>query len=135
MDIVGHYESLCAEKPEIVQKAMIVCADRKIAFHVLKAIESLRPDWAVKRKAENEDELTQEQLDKLEALPKINLVATQGQNDDKELYDLCGTKEHRKMLDKQFKNTDSNFKIAIVVDMWITGFDVPSLAVMYIDSY
>lgn len=134
VDIVGHYESLCAEKPEIVQKAMIVCADRKIAFHVLKAIESLRPDWAVKRKAENEDELTQEQLDKLEALPKINLVATQGQNDDKELYDLCGTKEHRKMLDKQFKNTDSNFKIAIVVDMWITGFDVPSLAVMYIDK-
>lgn len=133
-DIVSHYESLCAEKPEIVQKAMIVCADRKIAFRVLKAIEALRPNWTVKRKAENEDELTQEQLDKLEALPKINLVATQGQNDEKELYDLCGSKEYRKMLDKQFKNTDSNFKIAIVVDMWITGFDVPSLAVMYIDK-
>lgn len=133
-DIVSHYESLCAEKPEIVQKAMIVCADRKIAFRVLKAIEALRPNWTVKRKAENEDELTQKQLDKLEALPKINLVATQGQNDEKELYDLCGSKEYRKMLDKQFKNTDSNFKIAIVVDMWITGFDVPSLAVMYIDK-
>lgn len=133
-DIVSHYESLCAEKPEIVQKAMIVCADRKIAFRVLKAIEALRPNWTVKRKAENEDELTQEQLDKLEALPKINLVATQGQNDEKELYDLCGSKDYRKMLDKQFKNTDSNFKIAIVVDMWITGFDVPSLAVMYIDK-
>ena len=133
-DIVSHYESLCAEKPEIVQKAMIVCADRKIAFRVLKAIEALRPNWTVKRKAENKDELTQEQLDKLEALPKINLVATQGQNDEKELYDLCGSKEYRKMLDKQFKNTDSNFKIAIVVDMWITGFDVPSLAVMYIDK-
>lgn len=133
-DIVSHYESLCAEKPEIVQKAMIVCADRKIAFRVLKAIEALRPNWTVKRKAENEDELTQEPLDKLEALPKINLVATQGQNDEKELYDLCGSKEYRKMLDKQFKNTDSNFKIAIVVDMWITGFDVPSLAVIYIDK-
>ena len=133
-DIVSHYESLCAEKPEIVQKAMIVCADRKIAFRVLKAIEALRPDWRVKRKAEHEDELSHEQLDKLEALPKINLVATQGQNDEKELYDLCGSKEYRKMLDKQFKNTDSNFKIAVVVDMWITGFDVPSLAVMYIDK-
>lgn len=132
-DIVSHYESLCAEKPEIVQKAMIVCADRKIAFRVLKAIEALRPDLTVKRKAEHEDELSQEQLDKLESLPKINLVATQGQNDEKELYDLCGSKEYRKMLDKQFKNTDSNFKIAVVVDMWITGFDVPSLAVMYID--
>mgnify|MGYP004524838919 FL=1 len=133
-DIVSHYESLCVEKPEIVQKAMIVCADRKIAFRVLKAIEALRPDWTVKRKAEHEDELSQEQLDKLESLPKINLVATQGQNDEKELYDLCGSKEYRKMLDKQFKNTDSNFKIAVVVDMWITGFDVPSLAVMYIDK-
>lgn len=67
-DIVSHYESLCVEKPEIVQKAMIVCADRKIAFRVLKAIEALRPDWTVKRKAEHEDELSQEQLDKLESL-------------------------------------------------------------------
>jgi len=63
-------------------------------------------------------------------LEKIKLVATQGADDEKELYDLCGMREYRKKLDKQFKNNDSNFKIAIVVDMWITGFDVPSLAVM-----
>ena len=50
------------------------------------------------------------------------------------MYEACGTKEYRKMLDKQFKNDNSNFKIAVVVDMWITGFDVPSLAVMYIDK-
>ena len=68
------------------------------------------------------------------ALPKVNLVATQGQNDEKDLFEACGTKEYRKKLDKQFKNNNSNFKIAIVVDMWITGFDVPSLAVMYIDK-
>lgn len=67
-------------------------------------------------------------------MPKINLVATQGANDEKPLFDACGTKEYRKLLDRQFKNNDSNFKIAIVVDMWITGFDVPSLAVMYIDK-
>lgn len=133
-DVVEHYESLCAEKPEIVQKAMIVCADRPLAYKVLKAIEAVRPEWFVAKKAEDESALTQDELDKLVALPKINLVATQGQNDEKELYDLCGTKEYRKMLDKQFKNNASNFKIAIVVDMWITGFDVPSLAVMYIDK-
>jgi type I restriction enzyme R subunit len=133
-DIVTHYESLCAEKPDVVQKAMIVCSDRQNAFKVLKAIQAIRPDWTVPRKAEDESKPTREQLDKLVALPKINLVATQGQNDEKELFDLCGTKEYRKMLDKQFKNNDSNFKIAIVVDMWITGFDVPSLAVMYIDK-
>ena len=67
-------------------------------------------------------------------LPKINLVATQGANDKKDLFDACGTKEYRKMLDRQFKDNNSNFKIAVVVDMWITGFDVPSLAVMYIDK-
>ena len=134
MDIADHYDALCTEKPGIIQKAMIVCADRPLAFQVLKEILSIRPDWGIARKAEDESTLSKEQLDKLIPLPKINLVATQGQNDEKELYDMCGTKEYRKKLDKQFKNDYSNFKIAIVVDMWITGFDVPSLAVMYIDK-
>lgn len=133
-DIVQHYESLCMEKPEIVQKAMIVCADRMLAFRVLKEIVSIRPEWGEAKKAEDECQLSKEDLDKLMALPKVNLVATQGQNDDKDLFEACGTKEYRKKLDKQFKNNNSNFKIAIVVDMWITGFDVPSLAVMYIDK-
>lgn len=134
VDIADHYDALCTEKPGIIQKAMIVCADRSLAFQVLKEILSIRPDWGIARKAEDESTLPKEQLDKLIPLPKINLVATQGQNDEKELYDMCGTKEYRKKLDKQFKNDYSNFKIAIVVDMWITGFDVPSLAVMYIDK-
>lgn len=133
-DIVMHYESLCGEKPEIVQKAMIVCADRAVAFQLLKAILAIRPDWGEKRRAEDESVLSKEQLDKLMPLPKINLVATQGANDEPDLYNACGTKDYRKMLDKQFKNNNSNFKLAIVVDMWITGFDVPSLAVMYIDK-
>ena len=133
-DIVQHYESLCAEKPEIVQKAMIVCADRALAFRVLKEIVSIRPEWGEAKKAEDESQLSKEELDKLMALPKVHLVAPQGQNDEKDLFEACGTKEYRKKLDKQFKNNNSNFKIAIVVDMWITGFDVPSLAVMYIDK-
>jgi type I restriction enzyme R subunit len=133
-DIVVHYEALCAQKPKIVQKAMIVCADRLIAFHLLKEIVAERPDWNTPHKAEDEAGLTGEQLDKLIPLEKIKLVATQGDNDKKELYDLCGTKEYRQKLDKQFKNNASNFTIAVVVDMWITGFDVPSLAVMYIDK-
>lgn len=133
-DIVSYYEALCREKPGVVQKAMIVCADRQNAFKVLKAIEAIRPEWAVPKKADDDDGLSKEELDQLVALPKVNLVATQGQNDEKELFDICGTKEYRKMLDKQFKDTHSNFKVAIVVDMWLTGFDVPSLAVMYIDK-
>lgn len=133
-DVVEHYEALCDQKPEIIQKAMIVCADRQLAYRLLQEVLSIRPDWGVLHKAEIEDDLTDEQLDKLLPLPKINLVATQGDNDEKALHDLCGTKEYRQKLDKQFKNNRSNFKIAIVVDMWITGFDVPSLAVMYIDK-
>ena len=133
-DIVMHYETLCAEKPEIVQKAMIVCADRKLAFKVLKEILQLRPDWGVAKKCEDESAVSAEDLEQMTPVPKINLVATRNPDDEKELFDLCGTKEHRQKHDDLFKDTKSNFKIAIVVDMWITGFDVPSLAVMYIDK-
>ena len=133
-DIITHYEILCHEKPEVTQKAMIVCADRKIAFKVLQEIISIRPDWGLKKKSDNEKKLSKNELDKLLPLSKINLVATQGQNDEPELFKICGTKEYRQRLAEQFKNNDSNFKIAIVVDMWITGFDVPSLSVMYIDK-
>ena len=134
VDIVTHYEALCSEKPEVVQKAMIVCADRPLAFRVLNEILEIRPKWGEAKKAEDESKLSEEELDKLTALPKINLVATQGKDDDDKLFEACGNKEYRKKLDKQFKNVNSNFKIAVVVDMWITGFDVPSLAVMYIDK-
>ena len=134
VDIVLHYESLCIEKSEIVQKAMIVYSDRAVAFRLLQEILAVRPEWGEKHRAEDESALTEEQLNKLMSLPKINLVATQGANAEKDLFDACGTKEYRKMLDRQFKNNNTNFKIAVVVDMWITGFDVPSLAVMYIDK-
>lgn len=133
-DIVQHYETLCDEKPEIVQKAMIVCADRKLAFRVLKEILKLHPDWGVAKKCEDESAVPAEDLEQMTEIPKINLVATRNPDDEKELFDLCGTKEYRQKLDQLFKDTKSNFKIAIVVDMWITGFDVPSLAVMYIDK-
>lgn len=133
-DLVDHYEKLCSEKPKIIQKAMIVCADRQLAYALWKNILKIRPHWGDAKRAEDESVLPKEVLEKLKPLPKINLVATSDKDDEKELYDLCGSKEYRKMLDEQFKNDDSNFKIAIVVDMWITGFDVPSLAVMYIDK-
>ena len=133
-DIIQHYETLCAEKPEIVQNAMIVCADRKLAFRVLKEILKLRPDWGVAKKCEDESAVSAEDLEQMTEIPKINLVATRNPDDEKELFALCGTKEYRQKLDQLFKDTKSNFKIAIVVDMWITGFDVPSLAVMYIDK-
>ena len=133
-DIVEHYETLCSEKPEVVQKAMIVCAGRHIAYDLIREITDIRKDWAEPVKSPDEENLSKEQLDKLVPLPKINLVATRRDDDEKALYEMCGSKDYRKMLDKQFKNIHSNFQIAVVVDMWITGFDVPSLSVMYIDK-
>ncbi len=133
-DLVEHYEKLCATKPKVVQKAMIVCNEREIALNLVKAILAIRPDWGKAKRAEDESVLTPERLDKLAPIPKINLIATRDKDDPKELYDVCGTKERRKNLAILFKNDDSNFKIAVVVDMWITGFDVPSLAAIYIDK-
>lgn len=133
-DITNHYDALANETPSVVKKAMIVCADRGIAFRLLNEIKTIRPDWGKSHKADDESVLSKEELEELIALPKINLVATRGQNDLPDLYEACGSKDYRKILDKQFKNNNSNFKIAVVVDMWITGFDVPSLAVMYIDK-
>lgn len=133
-DIISHYEKLCETKPKITQKAMIVCADRTIAYKLYKQITRLRPEWLKKQKSENESQLTKEQLNKLENVAKINLVATRDKDDPKELYNFLGTKEYRTSLARLFKDKHSNFKIAIVVDMWITGFDVPELAVMYIDK-
>ena len=112
---------------------MVVCSNREHAFNVYQAIKSVRPEWFIAKKTERED-LSPQELEKLESLPKVNIVATRSQDDVKEMYDLLGDAKHRKMLDAQFKNNDSNFQIVIVVDMWITGFDVPSLAVMYIDK-
>ncbi len=135
-DIVLHYEALCNEKPNIVQKGMIVCPDRKIAYDLYKEITSnrLRPEWKEAKKCADGLNLSAIELEKLDEIPFINLVATRNEDDDKDLYNMCGTKEYRQKLDKLFKNDNSNFKLAIVVDMWITGFDVPSLAVMYINK-
>jgi len=132
-DVAIHYEALCMEKPDVIQKAMIVCSSREHAFNIYQQLKEIRPDWFEAKKTENEN-LSKEELEKLKELSKVNLVATQGKDDEKALFDVCGNSSYRQMLDEQFKNDYSNFKIAIVVDMWITGFDVPSLTVMYIDK-
>ena len=132
-DIAEHYEKVVSEKPEIVQKAMIVCSNREHAFKVYQELKRIRPEWFVAKKTERDD-LSKQELEKLEALPKVNIVATRSKDDIQEMYNLLGDSKHRKMLDTQFKNNNSNFQIVIVVDMWITGFDIPSLAVMYIDK-
>ena len=134
VDIINHYDRFCEEQPELVQKAMIVCSDRKIAYGLYKLIAKYRPEWVEPRKAMNEEGLSAEELEKLEAVQFVNLIATRERNDEKEMYDALGDKDNRKHLAELFKDDKSNFRIAIVVDMWITGFDAPCLSVLYNDK-
>jgi len=133
-DFVTHYENRVAEGATVEGKAMIVCMDREIAYHLYDDIIELRPDWAVEKLADDIDDLPEEEKIKLKPIEKIRLVITRDKDDEKRMYSMAGSKEYRKELDRQFKLEKSNFKIAIVVDMWSTGFDVPALDTMYIDK-
>ena len=133
-DFVNHYSNRVAEGSTVKGKAMFVCSTREIAYQLFKNIIALKPEWNEIRAAEEGVELTDKDKRELKPIERIKLIATRGQDDSKEMYDLLGTKEYRKELDRQFKNEKSNFKIAIVVDMWLTGFDVPFLDSIYIDK-
>ena len=107
-DMITHYEENRAQL--LTGKAMIVAYSRPIAMKIYRQILAMRPDWK----------------------EKVHVVMTQGNNDPEEWRDVIGNKSYRDELAKRFKDDDSAMKIAIVVDMWLTGFDVPSLATMYI---
>src|SRR5690554_3145800 len=133
-DFVTHYENRISEGATVKGKAMFVCSSRDIAYELYKNIIALRPEWNETRAAEEDAILTDKDKRELKPIERIKLIATRGQDDPIEMYNLLGTKEYRKELDRQFKNEKSNFKIAIVVDMWLTGFDVPFLDSIYIDK-
>ncbi|MDE6672805.1 MAG: HsdR family type I site-specific deoxyribonuclease [Ruminococcus sp.] len=137
VDIHNHYVSACAAAPDRIQKAMIVCSNRKIAYDLLMIFKKKYPEWFVERKAPEGIEVSKTELQNLRDVPYMAMVASVGKNDPKEMYDyLGGTKNDKRSdeLDAAFKAEKSNFSIAIVVDMWITGFDVPCLTYMYNDK-
>ncbi len=107
-DILDHYEN--NRENLLTGKAMIVAYSRPIAMKIYKRILELRPDWT----------------------EKVGVVMTSGNNDPEEWRQIIGNKHHKNELAKKFKDNNSTMKIAIVVDMWLTGFDVPSLATMYV---
>lgn len=133
-DFINHYETRVAEGATVAGKAMFVCANRSIAYSLYKIIVEMRPEWAEKKACDDGVTLSEKDKKELKPIEKIKMVMTRNKDDEKELFDMLGTKEDRKELDRQFKNIKSNFKIAIVVDMWLTGFDVPSLDTIYIDK-
>ena len=133
-DFITHYEKRVTEGATVKGKAMFVCSSRPIAYSLYKEIIALRPDWAETKAFEEGAQLTDKEKKEIKPMERIKMIMTRGKDDPKEMYDALGTKDDRKELDRQFKNEKSNFKIAMVVDMWLTGFDVPFLDSIYIDK-
>ena len=133
-DFVEHYEARINEGSTIKGKAMFVSSSREIAYLFYQELEELRPQWFEILECEKGSTLTEQERKKIKPMERVKMVMTRGKDDPETLYNLLGTKEYRKELDRQFKNDKSNFKIAIVVDMWLTGFDVPFLDTIYIDK-
>ena len=107
-DIVDHYEKDRANL--LTGKAMIVAYSRPIAMKIYRRLMEVRPDWK----------------------EKVGVVMTSGNNDPEDWKEVVGTKSHKEEMARKFKDNNDPMKIAIVVDMWLTGFDVPSLATMYV---
>ena len=133
-DFVDHYEARIKECATVAGKAMFVSSSRPTAYNFYREVIALRPEWAEVKVCADGEELTEQEKKQIMPMERIKLVMTRGKDDEAVLYDMLGTREYRKELDRQFKIARSNFKIAIVVDMWLTGFDVPFLDSMYIDK-
>ena len=108
-DIIKQCEQI---ETSVANKAMVVAYSRNSAYTMYKEFLELRPDWK----------------------NKVHMVITSNNKDDEEMQKAIGSKKNKKQLEVEFKDMDSEFKIAIVVDMWLTGFDVPGLGTMYIDK-
>ena len=137
VDIHDHYVSSCAGDPERIQKAMIVCSSRRIAYDLLLKFKDKYPEWFVEKKGAEDIDITEEELKELKPMPFIAMVSSVGSNDEANMYNYLGGARNDKRsedLDAAFKQEKSNFRIVVVVDMWITGFDVPSLTYMYNDK-
>jgi type I restriction enzyme R subunit len=133
-DITTHYTNACENKADVVQKAMIVCSKRKIAYRLLQKFKEQKPEWFEEKKSPDDTKLTADELKTLSLMPAIAMVATRGVNDPADMHSYLGDKARIKQLDDAFKMEHSNFRIVIVVDMWITGFDVPCLSYLYNDK-
>lgn len=133
-DFIKHYETRVAEGATVAGKAMFVCSNRYIAYNLYNIIIEMRPEWAEKKICPDGVKVTSEERKQLKPIEMIKLIMTRRNDDDKNLFHMLGTKDDRKEFDRQFKDIKSNFKIAIVVDMWLTGFDVPALDTIYIDK-
>ena len=136
-DIHDHYVSCCSNDPDRIQKAMIVCSTRKIAYDLLQKFREKYPAWFEEKKTSEAVIATEKEHKELKPMPYIAMVSSVGSNDEPDMYNYLGGVRNDKRseeMDAAFKQEKSNFSIVIVVDMWITGFDVPSLTYLYNDK-
>lgn len=136
-DIHDHYIMSCECNPDRVQKAMIVCSSRKIAYSLLLKFKEKYSEWFEEKKTPDWITATKQELNELKPMPFMAMVSSVGSNDEADMYNYLGGVRNDKRseeLDAAFKQEKSNFHIVIVVDMWITGFDVPSLTYLYNDK-
>lgn len=131
---IDHYETRVREGSSVAGKCMFVCLNRPIAFKFYNILKDKRPEWFELKVAPDGVKLSEQDKKELIPMPMCQFVATRSKDDPQEMYDLLGTDAVRKTAAIQFKNINSNFKIAIVVDLWLTGFDVPFLDCIYIDK-
>lgn len=108
-DIIKHYEEI---QYSVANKVMVVAYSRNSAFTMYQKFLELKPEWK----------------------DKVNMIITSNNKDDEKMQKAIGSKKDKKQLERDFKDMNSDFKIAIVVDMWLTGFDVPGLGTMYVDK-
>lgn len=137
IDIHDDFTSRCEKDPERVQKAMIVCANRKIAYELLCQFKEKYPEWFVEKKHPDGMNVCPEKISELADMPYIAMVASVSSNDKEDMYDYLGgvkNDERSDKLDVAFKQPESNLRLVIVVDMWITGFSVDTLTYMYNDK-
>lgn len=133
-DFVEHYETRVNEGTTQKGKAMFVCSSREAAYQLYNDIIDLRPQWKEIKACEEGSTLSESDQKKVKPMERVKMIMTRNKDDEKDMWNKLGDKAYRKELDRQFKNGKSNFKIAIVVDMWLTGFDVPFLDTIYIDK-
>ena len=136
-DIHNHYVSACEADQDRIHKAMVVCSNRKIAYALLLKLKDKFPEWFEEKQVPEGTDITDEELKELKPMPFIAIVSSVGKNDEQNMYNYLGGVKNDKRseeLDAAFKQEKSNFRIVIVVDMWITGFDVPCLTYLYNDK-
>ena len=125
-DFVQHHETRLWEGSTVKGKAMFVCSKRDIAYAFWKELIALRPQWNEVLTCETGAQTSEQEKQTIKPMERLKMIMTRGKDDPKGLYDMLGTQDYRKELDRQFKNAKSNFKVAIVVDMWLLASMSPS---------